>query len=626
MIALNLPTQAHADQRITFQSFRNFVVMGYESTLTPNITQVTEASNYNWASLKYEIVVDDPKSISLSYRVLQSNSVPCQGSLSGSGSLSVCQGFVSESRQVLAGGTTQASVPSAGIALTGNSSDQFEALVTVWLDLNDDGRYSAFEPKSAPAQITFIPSRELAASLTFEVDPPGNHSGGISGWIYDSSGRESWGRGLSSILNLTRFVVYVERCVTLESPCTLASYSPTLNSHPQIQAYRFDMRNEWSGNEFTRVSLAYHESTESFSVLASKTFDYSGAVPASASTEIVAPRNSSAPKLALKPRAFERFTYLADTTREFLYSARFVDDQGQPIRRSIVDIKVDATELANSSVLSADDRPLSTPSGDSRDEIWLQRVTDADGYVQLRLSSSLPVIWQSVAIESQLRGHEAHRGGRGGFIERVIWQPAKRVFTLEASSVSPRELAVVAKLVGPVTYGTNVPTVQFVSSQNLIFTDSAGRMSGAPTAEMSGSVTYQNRLRVKLASLASGSETVKARVNIAGIWYESEIVVSFDGTAGTLRTSIGEQASSSDDVTQSPEVDTNISTFNGRIAVRVQNAMGAVVSLKVGSRWLKFSALSSDYLYLVKSQRGRTVPVVVYINGVLENASAITVK
>jgi hypothetical protein len=75
-----------------------------------------------------------------------------------------------------------------------------------------------------------------------------------------------------------------------------------------------------------------------------------------------------------------------------------------------------------------------------------------------------------------------------------------------------------------------------------------------------------------------------------------------------------------------PEINAVIGSFNGRWAVRVENAKGAVVSVKVGNRWVKFTALNDNYLFSRKSRVGATLPVAVYVNGQLENVATITIK
>jgi hypothetical protein len=75
-----------------------------------------------------------------------------------------------------------------------------------------------------------------------------------------------------------------------------------------------------------------------------------------------------------------------------------------------------------------------------------------------------------------------------------------------------------------------------------------------------------------------------------------------------------------------PEINAVIGTFNGRWAVRVENAKGAVVSVKVGNRWVKYTSLNDNYLFSRKSRVGATLPVAVYVNGQLENVATITIK
>ena len=75
-----------------------------------------------------------------------------------------------------------------------------------------------------------------------------------------------------------------------------------------------------------------------------------------------------------------------------------------------------------------------------------------------------------------------------------------------------------------------------------------------------------------------------------------------------------------------PEVNAVIGSFNGRWAVRVENAKGSVVSVKAGNRWVKFSSLNNNYLFSRKSVVGRTIAVSVWVDGELQNSQTITIK
>jgi len=74
------------------------------------------------------------------------------------------------------------------------------------------------------------------------------------------------------------------------------------------------------------------------------------------------------------------------------------------------------------------------------------------------------------------------------------------------------------------------------------------------------------------------------------------------------------------------EANAVIGSFNGRWAVRVENAKGSVVSVKAGSRWVKFTSLNNNYLFSRKSVVGRTIAVSVWVDGELQNSQTITIK
>jgi hypothetical protein len=74
------------------------------------------------------------------------------------------------------------------------------------------------------------------------------------------------------------------------------------------------------------------------------------------------------------------------------------------------------------------------------------------------------------------------------------------------------------------------------------------------------------------------------------------------------------------------EVAAKIGSFNGRVAVRVENAKGSTISVKIGRSWYKYSALNNNYLQSWKSRKGASVAVSVYVDGELQNVQTITVK
>ena len=133
---------------------------------------------------------------------------------------------------------------------------------------------------------------------------------------------------------------------------------------------------------------------------------------------------------------------------------------------------------------------------------------------------------------------------------------------------------------------------------------------------------FVGALPTKLNS--SGEATVTVLLGSAD---EGNVVItatySTDGTTAKAITKVLTIA-----VAKAPvaEVNAVIGTYNGRVAVRVENAKGSVVSVKIGARWFKYTSLNDNYLFTRKSVTGRTLPVAVYVNGTLENVATITVK
>ncbi|BDP99798.1 hypothetical protein [Aquiluna sp. KACHI24] len=117
------------------------------------------------------------------------------------------------------------------------------------------------------------------------------------------------------------------------------------------------------------------------------------------------------------------------------------------------------------------------------------------------------------------------------------------------------------------------------------------------------------------------------------------LVLAGETGTGTVKATFKPTAVAADDITvtktiaidapavaPAPEVNAVIGTFNGRWAVRVENAKGAVVAVKVGGNWYKYTSLNENYLFSRKSAVGRSVAVAVYVNGTLENVATITIK
>jgi hypothetical protein len=105
------------------------------------------------------------------------------------------------------------------------------------------------------------------------------------------------------------------------------------------------------------------------------------------------------------------------------------------------------------------------------------------------------------------------------------------------------------------------------------------------------------------------------------------VTFTFDADAdGTVEAADGDFTSSYTITIAAVEPVAKIGSFNGRVAVRVENAKGSTISVKIGRQWYKYNALNNNYLQSWKSRKGASVAVSVYVDGELQNVQTITVK
>ena len=105
------------------------------------------------------------------------------------------------------------------------------------------------------------------------------------------------------------------------------------------------------------------------------------------------------------------------------------------------------------------------------------------------------------------------------------------------------------------------------------------------------------------------------------------VTFTFDADAdGTVEAADGDFTSSYTITIAAVEPVAKIGSFNGRVAVRVENAKGSTISVKIGRSWYKYNALNNNYLQSWKSRKGASVAVSVYVDGDLQNVQTITVK
>jgi hypothetical protein len=125
---------------------------------------------------------------------------------------------------------------------------------------------------------------------------------------------------------------------------------------------------------------------------------------------------------------------------------------------------------------------------------------------------------------------------------------------------------------------------------------------------------------------ASGEATVTVLLGSAD---EGNVVITAtydaDGT-GTAKAAVTATKTVAVAPAAAPEVNAVIGSFNGRWAVRVENAKGSTVVIKVGGNWYKVTAASDSFVFSRKSRVGASVLVKVWVAGDLQNEQTITVK
>jgi F0F1-type ATP synthase delta subunit len=169
---------------------------------------------------------------------------------------------------------------------------------------------------------------------------------------------------------------------------------------------------------------------------------------------------------------------------------------------------------------------------------------------------------------------------------------------------------------------TLVATVKLVDEHgNAVAADDLATESFAVTVTGLG---FVGAIPTKLN--ASGEATVAVLLGSAD---EGSVVITAtydaDG-AGTAKAAVTTTKTVAVAAAVAAEVNAVIGSFNGRWAVRVENAKGSTVTIKVGGNWYKVTATSDSFVFSRKSRVGATPLVKVWVAGELQNEQTITVK
>lgn len=98
------------------------------------------------------------------------------------------------------------------------------------------------------------------------------------------------------------------------------------------------------------------------------------------------------------------------------------------------------------------------------------------------------------------------------------------------------------------------------------------------------------------------------------------IFASVDGKSGSATTVVTQPAPP-----VVPEAAAVVGTFQGRWAVRVENAKGSTIVVKAGGNWYKYEALNDNYLFSRKSSVGASITVTVWIDGIRTKSEMVTI-
>ena len=168
---------------------------------------------------------------------------------------------------------------------------------------------------------------------------------------------------------------------------------------------------------------------------------------------------------------------------------------------------------------------------------------------------------------------------------------------------------------------TLVATLKLVDEHgNAVAADDAATESFAVTVTGLG---FVGAIPTKLN--ASGEATVAVLLGSAD---EGSVVITatYDADGAGSKAAVTTTKTVAVAPAAASEVNVVVGSFNGRWAVRVENAKGSAVTVKVGGKWYKATATSDSYVFSRKSRVGATVLVKVWVAGDLQNEQTITVK
>jgi hypothetical protein len=279
--------------------------------------------------------------------------------------------------------------------------------------------------------------------------------------------------------------------------------------HPQLQRYELTMGTTLGGGGRYLATLSYRVSDERKVQIASREFNYTTQKAPESETSI----NTGVglvqdPGLVEVKGKFRQRTYTASLgVNTIRYQATITDSRGTPLANRPVWLFVDLKDVVGANQISLDGKKVESAF---TDQVVLERRTDQNGQVSLRIQNSGTADGEAIGIDIQYNGLRNTQLGEKVYEELIVWSE-NQIRTLEAEPliiISDQELeARVSVLNGD---GARVigEDVIFGATWPLLLSDTVDNSLGRTRIKLSDRVDGQGQSKVT-AQVAQRNGTVR---------------------------------------------------------------------------------------------------------------------
>jgi hypothetical protein len=385
---------AEADTRLSLSTSSQTVASGTATTVTPS-SSVSEASDYNWAQFKFEVIPLDTASYQGSVKFGQLSTTSCSGTvISTSGSTRICSIDLGSRRTILAASSASSSVGASALELKVKTEVSVRFKIRAWLDRDGDNFIDPFEPMSDSLTISVLDFNAAKSMVNWGVNPPNYRESSITTWV-SASGAAVKPSGVSGIFNPSFLYVRILHCTSNE--CIAGRSTGTYVAHPQLTRYEYTVNDNFTVGKWLLVQLVYEPYADSL-VIGEKKFDYTESEVANISTELAANNGLDLDQSSVGFGSWHPRSEYAATAAitSFNYQVLVTNKAGKPLANTTAYIFVDLKGVANPSKILADDIPLSsTPL----DQVILTRVTDSAGRISVDFSNPTPSASDAIELD-----------------------------------------------------------------------------------------------------------------------------------------------------------------------------------------------------------------------------------